>query len=529
MKHIKTTLVSGVAASLLLGCTTIAEHKDIRAETRASRMGAEAVFANVKPSLPAVSRESAGFWVNKRAMEVRKDQTIPISFNQEIQLNVGPRSSLRDLSVLVSRIRPDVKFTFAPNISSETLAPLHENNFNFQGSLTEALNTITGRSDVFWKVLDNPADPVHRVYIYKTDIATFQVMQPPGNIKFESQIGAKNSTSGAQSASTVGVSGATGQQSQSSADSSHSLKISGGQEGNFWKSLQDDLTPILTPGLGKLVVSENKASVTVTDTPPVLATVRSMIDKINDMNRRQVTLNITVLSVQGTRGAKFGLDWEVFYRSLSDKYSLSLAGGAGSAAGLGALTSMVIDPNGRWDNTKAIIGALGEQGEVSLKTEVSLNTKNNMAAQFNSIRERSYTCDVTSTATVNAGVSASAIACKLVTGLSALVTPQIIDGRTLHVNAVFDLSFLDNMRQATVNGITVERPDVSRRSFNEGIELKSGQTLILGGLQQVNSDAQNSGTLGSENLALGGSLASRSDRATLIVIITPYITSNKRG
>lgn len=520
MKKTHFLFAAGLAV-LLQGCQTLESHRQIVSETKEKAEIIRETHNGITFQKPSVATQSDAFWVNKSVVRVKTESSIPESFNKELFVTVNPRASVTDIVAILTKLRPDVKFIISPEVFRETNAALMMNGYVHQGSLTALLDSVTNRAGVFWKTT-----PGNNVVIYAVETRDFRVFQPPGNIEFESTIGAKNqTTSTASAASSTGGTGGT----STTADSIHSTKMSGGKNNNFWNDLKETLTPMLTPQKGKLFVAEGSGLVTVTDTPQVLAAVDAMINSINDIRRRQVALNIKIYSVKTNDNNKLGLDMGLVYETLTSKYAISLTGGAGATTGLGALTGIITNPNSSWDTSRAIAGALGQQGDVTLMTEITLTTKSGVAASVNSTQELVYSSDISTVATTNAGVTQGVISSKLVTGLSGQLIPQIIDGRTLHLSAVFDLSSLDRMGKVTVNNVQLDRPEVSRRSFVESVEMKSGQTLMISGLQQFGNTTSNGGTLGPDNLWAGGSLSSTRDRNTLVIIITPYITSGKRG
>ncbi|MCZ5970826.1 PilN family type IVB pilus formation outer membrane protein, partial [Escherichia coli] len=68
---------------------------------------------------------------------------------------------------------------------------------------------------------------------------------------------------------------------------------------------------MLTPGTGRMVLATG--FLTVTDTPRVLDTVSRFVEARNREMRRQVVLNVEVLSVRKTRRDQAGIDWNAVF------------------------------------------------------------------------------------------------------------------------------------------------------------------------------------------------------------------------
>ncbi|HIA8142950.1 TPA: PilN family type IVB pilus formation outer membrane protein, partial [Escherichia coli] len=110
-----------------------------------------------------------------------------------------------------------------------------------------------------------------------------------------------------------------------------------------------------------------------TDTPRVLDTVSRFVEARNREMRRQVVLNVEVLSVRKTRRDQAGIDWNAVFSD--GRLGLTL-GGAFSSAADDIITSGVSIVDGKLTGSKAFLKALSSQGTVSVVTQNSAVTKN---------------------------------------------------------------------------------------------------------------------------------------------------------
>lgn len=126
---------------------------------------------------------------------------------------------------------------------------------------------------------------------------------------------------------------------------------------------------MLTPGIGRMVLSTG--FLTVTDTPQVLDTVKNFMEERNREMRRQVVLNIEILSIK-TSKEQAGIDWNAVF---SDGHlGIDLTSAFTNAADE-VVTSGVSIIDGKLTGSKAFLKALSSQGKVSVVTQNSAVTK----------------------------------------------------------------------------------------------------------------------------------------------------------
>ncbi|HCD7937381.1 TPA: PilN family type IVB pilus formation outer membrane protein, partial [Escherichia coli] len=142
--------------------------------------------------------------------------------------------------------------------------------------------------------------------------------------------------------------------------------------------------------------------ITVTDTPQVLETVRTFIEKRNEEMKRQVVLNVEILSIRKTRNEQAGIDWNAVF---SDRtLGLSL-GSTFTSAASDTVTGGVSIVNGKLTGSKAFLKALSSQGDVSVVTRNSAVTKNLTPVPMQIANQQSYIESVTTDTTANVGSS----------------------------------------------------------------------------------------------------------------------------
>ncbi|HFV8392534.1 TPA: PilN family type IVB pilus formation outer membrane protein, partial [Escherichia coli] len=260
---------------------------------------------------------------------------------------------------------------------------------------------------------------------------------------------------------------------------------------------------------------------TVTDNPQVLETVRAFIEKRNEEMRRQVVLNVEILSIRKTRNEQAGIDWNAVF---SDRtLGLSL-GSTFTSAASDAITGGVSIVDGKLTGSKAFLKALSSQGDVSVVTQNSAVTKNLTPVPMQIANQQSYIESVTTDTTANVGSSTSLNAATITTGFNMTLLPFILpDSQTLQLLYSMSLSDKPVIENYESGGSKAQLPNVDLKTINQTVDLKSGQTVIISGFQQSGrrSGKQGVGTPGF--FGLGGGINSENDDTILVVLITPNI------
>ena len=167
---------------------------------------------------------------------------------------------------------------------------------------------------------------------------------------------------------------------------------------------------------------------------------------------------------------------------------------------------------------------LGSVGKTALVTSGTLISLNGQTVPLNISKETSYLQSTSSTASTVAGGTPTVTMTPGVvnSGFSMNFTPKI-EGNKVSMRYSIDISALDRMNVFGATGNQIQLPDRSVRNFMNNVKLKSGDTLVLSGFQQVESQATQEG-IGAPSLwMLGGSKAATTIRRTLVIVVTPFI------
>lgn len=381
---------------------------------------------------------------------------------------------------------------------------------NYSGSLTGLMNQVSAYYGVFWKA------EAQGLSFYKMESKTFRIAALPGDTRLSSSVEAAASSSGG------GSGGGSATQTGSSSNSTGVASTL-----SVWSSLESAVKQMLSSG-GRVFASPATGTLTVTDTPNVMAQVSEFISNQNAALSRQVSVNVRVLSVELNEGDDYGINWDSVYQnlsSISNPYSIALKTAFPMASGGGNLVlSAPAGSSSRWAGSSAMIAALSTQGRVSELTSSTMVTLNNQPSPVNVGRKVSYLASSSTTQTPNVGSTTSLTPGTVQTGFSMTLLPHIIDGRELLLQYSLDLSSLLRLSTITSGSSTIQAPDIATSNFIQRVRMLSGETLVVAGFDQDNLSAVANGIGAAENPVLG-SRNGTNKRSMLVVLIQPTISA----
>lgn len=250
---------------------------------------------------------------------------------------------------------------------------------------------------------------------------------------------------------------------------------------------------------------------------------RTEFDKIQNTLKRldvppiQVLIEASIIEVTLNDDLKYGLQW-VF----SDKTRGGLSGNgvlsnqSGGTLG-GAVAGFSYTLKNSLGNVSAIINALADKSLVNVISSPSLMVLDNHTA---SIAVGTQQPVKSSDTYVNGTNITSAIQYKD-TGVSLSVTPSVNAGNmvTMQINQ----SVTDVGTEDTATG----QRSFLQRQFNSKVAVRSGETLVLGGLIRDNTTTGKAGIPLLQDLPIFGNLFGANSKSTarteLLVVITPRV------
>ena len=326
-------------------------------------------------------------------------------------------------------------------------------------------------------------------------------------------------TTGSGPVANSGVSPSLGQTSGSTASSG---TLSGGSptalSSNAGRSnIQGSgITSIaLNSGL-RVVADEVNNAVLVYSNAGEYAKVESTLKRL-DVPPTQVMIEASIIEVTLTDELKYGLQWVFSDRAtngLSGTGILSTVAGAALAAAPAGFSYTLRNSLG---DVRAVLNALAEKSLVKVISSPSLMVLNNHTASI--VVGNQQPIRVGETITTGGNITTN-IQYKD-TGISLSVTPSVNSGNmvTMQLNqSVNDVGQVD---------VATGQRSFLQRQIGSKVAVRSGETLVLGGLIKDNATSGKSGLPWLQDIPLLGNLfganTTNNNRTELLVIITPQV------
>ncbi|NVZ63639.1 PilN family type IVB pilus formation outer membrane protein [Pseudomonas gingeri] len=570
--------MSGVAIALLL-CTSCSLQRVNESSQRAEQAGAEAAgyAAIARNQQPEPKRETVIFsdkpWVSTQPVVAKRG--LPAALDCERAFRPGGSVTINDvaqfitnecgLPVLVSpeAVNPGLNamapvanqaqqgaaVASTPNpANSESLAglfpagltpgpsqlgvassrgmdlsgisiPTTVSGIKFTGRISALLDLVTSRLGLSWHY--STIERAVRVNYFETKVFDIYAFGDKQEIETTVKSGmtttlGTGSTGNGGTGTTAGASGESG--------SNQSTKVT--LNTSILNDIQNNVRSMLSQSpQGRLYLAPSTGTLTVTDRPDVLARVEAYLNKTNTEITRQVLFNVKVFEVTLTDQDQLGLNWSAVYKSLSNKFGLSLKNtvtGISSNAVSGSV-GIVDSSNSAWAGSTAIIQALSEQGRVSNVRSPSVTTLNLQPAPIQIGNVKGYIPSSSTTTTATVGSSTSLNAGSITSGFNMTLLPRVIKDDDLLVMISINMTSKPTLTPFTSNGSSVQTPDYDAKSLSPKVKLRSGQTLILSGFDELSEDATKSGVESPGFFGLGGSQVRTSTHSVLVVLITPIL------
>lgn len=391
-------------------------------------------------------------------------------------------------------------------------------NLSYSGSLSGFLDVACARLGIAWEMRDG------QIRLFRHMSRTFRLMAMPGDMSMDAKVGTSSADSGA-SGTSGGGNGTSANSTQNAGVNFSGLSV--------WKSIEDSIRAMLTQAQsggvsGKVVTSPALGTVTVTDTPAVVAEVEKFIDTQNAALSKQVVVNVRVLAVELTDSNNYGIDWDAVYKNVSSGIGFTFKTATTAITGAGSLGMSVLGAadgakETQWSGTNAMITALSAQGKVTTVTSATVTTLNNQPAPIQIGRATSYVAN--STTSITSGISTTSMSTGTVnSGFSMSILPHIIEGRRLMMQYAMDISSLLKLSTVTAGDSVIQTPDVDRRTSLQRVMVNSGDTIVVAGFENREVAAKTQGVASAETPALGGSVLGSDNRTVLVILIEPVVS-----
>ncbi|RJF92121.1 PilN family type IVB pilus formation outer membrane protein [Noviherbaspirillum saxi] len=536
------TLTALTACLLLAGCADLPEKitgSFTNSATRSDRLvkSVGQVETTVKAASP-VTHEN-GVWLASAPIKIDKQAMLPAAFNASATFDrsVGSLSEFAERitlrSGIAARVTPDALAASAravggntgtvasppPTTNGSRVPPLSPpsglaggfgaNHSDMRivypsGTLKGLLDTAAARFGVSWKYADNA------IQFFHTDTRTFQINAIPGDSAVSATVA---------SGSTAGEGGGQDGSAAGGANANNSQNTAVKSQLSVFASIEKTIGAMLS-SYGKVVASPATGSITVTDTPDSLSRIAHFVDTENKALSRQVMINVTVLGVTLDDSDSYGVNWNLVYGDLSRRYGIqnSFAGTPGSNAFSAAILATA---SSKLAGSSVVIEALSRQGRVRRETTASVVTLNNQPVPVQVAKQTSYLKSSQTTITANVGSSTTLNPGTVTSGFNMTILPHLLTNGTVMLQFSTDISSLRRMSEVSSNNSLIQTPELDTRNFLQRVAMRSGETLIVSGFEQVADDLDRNGVGTPRNFLLGGGFKAQAAKEVIVILITP--------
>ncbi len=257
----------------------------------------------------------------------------------------------------------------------------------------------------------------------------------------------------------------------------------GGSGSNDGSAILDVIKSVLSPQ-GRIAVDARTNKLIVSDVPEVFPQIEAILAEL-DIKAPQILIEAQIVEVSKSSGfdagfkwnvtgtftaGKTDLPWDYFKKGTSGNF-LKWFGIDGSGQG----EAMQLD----FTSLSVVFSALMSNGEARSLGKPKVITMNNSPAVITSAREAAVS-NVTKSTNNSSDTSYSGVERKTV-GLKLTVTPQV--NKEGYVTLVVAPSYSDLVPSETI-AKDQESYDTVTRAVSTMVRVKSGQTVVLGGLLQ---------------------------------------------
>jgi type IVB pilus formation R64 PilN family outer membrane protein len=469
-----------VLAAVAAGCANLHPPKPEEMDQRIEDIDAVATQREKDQGGTKPVEVHSGYFLGEvKRVPISKAERMPKAFDEHLVL-VDRALTLPEIANKLTRIL-GYPVSLSPRMYSgegqkEMLARFME--INFSGSVSQFLDTMCAYFGTYWEFLDGA------VHVFRQKTVTYTIIASVGEINIKNVISNESSTgSTAGSSSTESI-------SDTSTEGAQKTELVAKM--NVWEDVRANISTMLTPGSGSVVVNTSSGTVSVTDSPPVLHQVSEYIESINRRLGRQCAISIKVLTYTVSGESSHGVNLSAVFESLDQSLGITLANANPftKVSGAGELSASILsNPESgqlrQWSGSEALMKALARSGKVSLVTSGGGITLNNQPMPIEVVRRVSYLKETSITLTSDVGSTSELTPGQVTTGFTLSAVPHILDGNKVLLQYNVTLSSLDDLTEISSGNQKIQVPEVSTRSFLQRVGMKMGQTLVIAGFEEA--------------------------------------------
>lgn len=339
-------------------------------------------------------------------------------------------------------------------------------------TLYEALEAVFDSLDYFWEIKNN----VLRITPQKTRV--FELPLPPLSQTLDVNLG--GDILGGVQPTSGNIQGKISQNI-----------VSDRGAFNFWQNIEESLKKILEMSVATLkptfTINKITGTVFVTAGKRDLTQIERFLNRLKESLSRQVMIEARIAEVQLNDTLRYGIDWTFLdnWRGVGE-----ITIGTTGFKDVVDIPRFSIGVTGA--NFNSILRALETQGKVNVLSNPKISIMNGQTALLSVGRNFSFISRVETTTTTTGTAPTTTFTVttsNLLSGIMLGVIPLIDDRGEISMTITPIISDLVSMEEKTIgqtgqNIIQLTLPTVDLREMSTIIKIKSGETIIIGGLIQ---------------------------------------------
>ena len=326
-----------------------------------------------------------------------------------------------------------------------------------------------------------------------------------------------------------GVNGNSGSSGGNSGNPSGSLSLTLSESDSLYSIISRNIKEMLTKN-GKYFINPKDGLIWVKDRVSNVNEVSGYIKRINKFLSKQVFLKVEVIDVSLNKGFQAGINWNLLFNQAfkSNVFGAdSLSASAQLASSNNISNVPYIGFNGSGSNS-AILNALRTQGAVDVISQPRLVLMDGQTRLISSGTITPYVSSIQTMALSLSQTETYPVISQVQTGLSISFTPHI----NFKNNSVsVTLSLIDNSitgyQSFAIGEESFSNPVIESKSFSDTVNVKSGSTILVGGILTTDKVKNTYGIPILSKIPLFGdlfkSVNDTDQKEDLLIMLTPKI------
>ena len=270
----------------------------------------------------------------------------------------------------------------------------------------------------------------------------------------------------------------------------------------------------------EVVVDEGRNALVILAPPSEYEQIKNVLNRLDTLPK-EVLVQVTIAEITLTNNLQYGIEW---YLKHSGKYSGTLQTVGGLGIGASGLNYSIISDTAKF---QALLNAYAHKNLVNVISSPRLVVLDNHAATINvGTQVPTVTSESTNNNVQDQGTTS------LIRTISYRKTGVILNIMpTINSGGVLTLKLDQEVSEPQVNDTSkIDSPLILDRQISTSVVLRSGTTLLLGGLIKKNNSSTISKVPLLGDIPIIGNIFKTTSKGVtkteLIIEITPYIISN---